>query len=162
MTEYTRSVELISHSPEETLTIGERLGNLLRPGDVVALYGELGTGKTVLVKGIARGMGIQAAVHSPTFTLVHEYRGPVVLYHVDLYRIDEAEVDSLGLDEYIESGGVVAVEWAEKMNLLLPAERVDVHLKKANESARKIVISSRGPRAQTIIEEFTRNAGACL
>ncbi len=162
MDKYIQQVRLTSHSPEETVIIGEQLGRLLIEGDVIALYGDLGTGKTVLAKGIARGVGIQDTVHSPTFTLVHEYMGPLALYHIDLYRIDESEIESLGLDEYMESGGVVVVEWAEKMKVLLPTERIDITLRKTNESTREIVITGQGARVETIIRGLVSNADACV
>jgi len=106
---------IVTHNEEETSAEGERLAARLTAGDVVLLRGELGAGKTALVRGIARGLGAPPdAVSSPTFTLVQEYRGRVVLYHVDLYRLKPVEVADLGLDELMESGGVVAIEWAER------------------------------------------------
>ena len=142
--------------------LGEQLGRLLKPGDVVALYGELGAGKTVLTKGIARGLGVEADVHSPTFTLIHEHPGPVPLYHVDLYRIEgDAEIESIGVEEYLEADGVTVIEWAEKMRSMLPAERLDITLRMTGETAREIVLESDSPRLRSAIEELTRNAGAC-
>ena len=106
---------IVTRNEEETSAEGERLAARLTAGDVVLLRGELGAGKTALVRGIARGLGAPPdAVSSPTFTLVQEYRGRVVLYHVDLYRLKPVEVADLGLDELMESGGVVAIEWAER------------------------------------------------
>ena len=100
---------------EETAAAGERLAASLRAGDVVLLYGELGAGKTAFVRGLARGLGATPDdVSSPTFTLVQEYRGRVTLYHVDLYRVEPAEADDLGLDELVIGNGIVAIEWAER------------------------------------------------
>ena len=100
---------------EETAAVGERLAGSLHAGDVVLLYGELGAGKTAFVRGLAGGIGARPEnVSSPTFTLIQEYRGRLTLYHVDLYRLEPAEVDDLGLDELVVGDGVVAVEWAER------------------------------------------------
>ncbi len=100
---------------EETAAAGERLASRLRAGDVVLLYGELGAGKTAFVRGLARGLGAAPEdVSSPTFTLVQEYHGRVTLYHVDLYRLEPAEVEDLGLDELVIGDGIVAIEWAER------------------------------------------------
>jgi tRNA threonylcarbamoyladenosine biosynthesis protein TsaE len=160
MTECVKKVSLVSRSPEDTVQIGRHLGTLLRPGSVVALYGDLGAGKTVLVKGIADGLGLKATIHSPTFTLIHEHPGPVPLYHVDLYRIDEADVDSLGLDEYLESEGVVVIEWAEKIKALLPTDRLDIELRFVDESSREIIVSTSSNSSFPIMEEISRSAYA--
>ena len=114
---------IISHSPAETFAAGQRLAGSLRAGDVLALCGDLGAGKTQLVKGIAAGLGTPAEVTSPTFTLIHEYEGGrLPLYHIDLYRLEtEAEALSTGLEDYFESAGVTAIEWADKFSELLPA-----------------------------------------
>ena len=106
---------IVTGNEEATSAEGERLAARLAAGDVVLLRGELGAGKTAFVRGIARGLGASPdAVSSPTFTLVQEYRGRVALYHVDLYRLKPGEVADLGLDELMESGGVLAIEWAER------------------------------------------------
>ena len=107
---------LVTSTEEETSAAGERLAASLKPGDVVLLYGELGAGKTAFVRGLARGLGADPDdVSSPTFTLVQEYAGrAATLYHVDLYRLEPAEVDDLGLDELVSGDGIVAIEWAER------------------------------------------------
>lgn len=110
---------------EDTAAFGLALGKLLRPGDVVALVGDLGAGKTTLTQALARGMRIASAVTSPTFTLIQEYRGPTPLFHIDPYRLERPEdVGDLGFDEYFERGGVVVIEWADKIAALLPEERL--------------------------------------
>ena len=113
----------ISRSVDETVAIGRRLGEAARIGDVFALVGDLGAGKTQLVKGIAVGVGAAADVTSPTFTLIHEYvGGRTPLYHFDFYRIESAqEAAHLGLDEYFFGDGVCVVEWADRFAELLPA-----------------------------------------
>lgn len=130
----------ISSSEEETTAIGERVGGSLKAGDVVLLYGDLGAGKTAFTRGLARGLGASAdEVTSPTFTLVQEYRGRLTLYHVDLYRLEESEVDDLGLEELILGDGVVAIEWAERWRGR-PDGVIEVRLEHAGEDQRRITI----------------------
>jgi len=106
---------------EETLALGRELAAALRPGDVIALSGMLGAGKTTLVKGIAQGLDVTEPVTSPTFTLIQEYEGRLPLYHVDLYRIKEAEeLEDLGLEEYFYARGVTLIEWPAKAAAFLP------------------------------------------
>ena len=107
----------ISHSPAETESLGERWGRAAQPGLVIGLSGDLGAGKTQLVKGIARGLGIPARVHSPTFTLVNEYGGGRLrLFHLDLYRLEtHRQMVSAGLEEFLQPDGVTVIEWAERL-----------------------------------------------
>jgi len=107
----------ISHSPAETESLGEAWGHTAQRGWVIALSGELGAGKTQLVKGLARGLGIATVVHSPTFTLVNEYSGGRLrLFHLDLFRLETHEqISSAGLEEFLPSDGVVVIEWAERL-----------------------------------------------
>ena len=109
--------ELISHSPAETEALGERWGREAQRGLVIALSGALGVGKTQLVKGLARGLGATARVHSPTFTLVNEYGGGrLTLFHLDLYRLETREqILSAGVEEYLQPDGVAVIEWAERL-----------------------------------------------
>ncbi len=119
-------VSIISHSPEETFHSGRREAAHLHAGDVLALAGELGAGKTQWVKGLAAGLGSDAPVTSPTFTLVHEYGGGrLPLYHVDCYRLERPEeLVAIGLDDYLDEAGVLVIEWADKFpNLVPPAAR---------------------------------------
>ena len=106
----------ISHSPEETASLGEKWGSAAQRGLVIGLTGGLGAGKTQLVKGIARGLGVASRVHSPTFTLVNEYGGGRLrLFHLDLYRLDsQAQILGAGLEEYLQPDGVTVIEWAER------------------------------------------------
>lgn len=117
----------MSRSEEETRGIGRRIGGCLQRGDLVALVGELGTGKTVLARGIAEGAGARGYIASPTFTLIREYAGNVTLYHVDLYRLDGREVTDLGLEEIVEAG-ITLIEWAEKAMQFVrpPVLRVEI------------------------------------
>ena len=133
--------EAITSSEEETTAIGERLGSTLRAGDVLLLYGDLGAGKTAFTRGLARGLGASAdEVTSPTFTLVQEYPGRLTLFHVDLYRLEEREVDDLGLEELILGDGVVAIEWAERWRGR-PDDVIEVRFEHAGEDRRRVTIS---------------------
>lgn len=135
----------ISETVEATIAIGRDIGRKARPGDAIALVGELGAGKTQLVKGIAAGIGAPNDVTSPTFTLIHEYTGGrVPVYHFDFYRIETTEEAArLGLDEYFYSDGICVVEWADRFPALLP------------EHARWISITT-GKEGTRIVEERTR------
>ena len=151
------SAAFLSDSPEATAALGAALGERLGPGDVVALEGGLGAGKTVFVKGLAAGLGIDPdTVTSPTFTLVHEYRdtrGKCRLFHVDLYRVDRPEgLEGLGWDEVMGRRGVAVVEWADRAGAWLPAERLDIHLAVVGERARRIVVAARGERPRAHLE----------
>ncbi len=149
---------LRSRTPEETRAIGEALGRaLLRAGPagaVVALEGPLGAGKTCLVQGLARGLGVSGYVRSPTFVLIHEYRGPVPLYHVDLYRLAPADLDGLGLEELLDGPGVTAIEWAEHAEGVLPAEHLRVQLAFGEgDDDRLVGLEARGDRYRRIAED---------
>ena len=132
---------VVTESEEQTAEAGERLAGTLRPGDVVLLFGDLGAGKTAFVRGLARGLGASGdEVSSPTFTLVQEYAGRIQLFHVDLYRLEPAEVDDLGLDELVAGEGVVAIEWAERWQGR-PDDVVEVGIEDLGEDTRRISIS---------------------
>lgn len=130
-----------SGSESDTEAIARTLADALVPGDVVLLTGDLGAGKTAFVRGLASGLGIDPAdVSSPTFTLIQEYRGGrLVLSHIDLYRLSPREVDDLGLDELVESGGVVAVEWPERWTAP-PAGAIRVSIVATGDTARTLAI----------------------
>ena len=135
----------------ETFELGRTLSHRLRPGDVVALYGELGTGKTELVKGICSGLRVQGHIASPSFILINEYPFRYgdensKVYHIDLYRLNSiSELFGLGLDEYISGAGICLIEWAERAKSLLPAMRYDVSLELGNEeNTRMITIAEVG------------------
>jgi tRNA threonylcarbamoyladenosine biosynthesis protein TsaE len=135
--------------PEETLLVAEHLGRLLEPGDVIALIGELGSGKTLFAQGLGRGLEVPGsfAVTSPTFTLVNEYPGRLQFYHLDLYRISgPAQCGDLGLDELLYGQGAAAIEWAERLGAELPEERLEVHLTFIGESGRRLQFQAFGGR----------------
>jgi len=118
---------IISNSPEQTRAIAGRLLNELHPGSVLSLHGELGSGKTCFVQGLAESLGVKQAVTSPTYTLINEYSGRLPLYHIDLYRLRSAEdALALGMDEYLESDGITAIEWGERAEELLPDSVIHV------------------------------------
>jgi tRNA threonylcarbamoyladenosine biosynthesis protein TsaE len=139
-------LRMVTRSAGETQALGRALMELLPDGALVALYGDLGTGKTCLVRGMAEAAGTAARVTSPTFTLVHEYRGGRTLYHLDLYRITApGQVLHLGYEDLFEPAeGVCVVEWAERADALLPPRRVDIRLTHENGDTRRIEIENRG------------------
>jgi tRNA threonylcarbamoyladenosine biosynthesis protein TsaE len=132
-----------THSPEETQEIGVEIGRQLNPGDVVALIGDLGVGKTCLTQGIARGAGVyqDQTVNSPSYILVNEYEGKIPVYHIDLYRLQRLEdIVALGLEEYLEGDGICVIEWADRMGELLPEDCIQVKITGEDEFTREIEV----------------------
>lgn len=120
-----------THSFGETVDLGRKFGSLLKPGDVVCLSGDLGTGKTAFTNGIAKELGIDSHITSPTFTLVNEYQGKYPLYHFDVYRIaDTEEMFDIGFEEYLNGEGITIIEWGELIWPVLPADIIKVNIKK--------------------------------
>lgn len=150
MDTHRSSLVLISRSPEETRRIGWHLGAGLRRGDCVALQGELGAGKTCLTQGIAGGLGVPDCyvVASPTFTLINEYPGKeAALFHLDVYRLTgDADLEEIGYREYLARGGVLVIEWAEKIPGSIPDRALWVTLSYLDENSRKIVMSDTADR----------------
>jgi len=136
----------ISRSIDETVALGAQLAKKLRRGDIVALIGDLGAGKTVFTKGIAKGLGVRNVryVNSPTFVIIKEHKGKIPLYHLDLYRLDHSSViDAENFEEYFYGDGVTVIEWADKIRRLLPKKYIEVRLSVAGELKRKITIRKR-------------------
>lgn len=134
-----------SNCEADTIRAGRELAALLRPGDVVALYGELGAGKTAFIRGVAQGLGIDARVSSPTFTIVNEYPGAVPLFHFDMYRLASSEeLFEIGWEDYLLRGGVCCVEWSENVSDAIPPEALRVEIVKTGEERREILISGEG------------------
>lgn len=136
-------MKTISDSIGQTMRIGSRIAKSLKAGDVVALIGELGSGKTVLTKGIAKGLGVKDVryVNSPTFVIIKEYTGRVPLYHFDLYRLDKTTcLDAVSYDEYFYDDGVTVVEWADKIRKILPKKHLEIKLSALGENRRVIEI----------------------
>ena len=160
------TVELHSASPEQTWSLGERLGALLQAGDLILLHGSLGAGKTAFTQGIGRGLGVAEVVNSPTFTLMKEYMGRLPLYHFDLYRLDDpAEVETLGFEQYFEGDGVCVVEWAERGETQdgatpWPANYLRVVLVTTGEESRLLRCSAHGTRGHDLLAVFAEAAAS--
>lgn len=151
-------VVVLTQSVTETLQLGKRMGRLLRSGEVVALTGELGSGKTHFIKGLAAGIGVERPdyITSPSFTLIHEYIGRIPFYHIDLFRLAaEEEAEELGLEDYLGRKGVTAVEWADRIPTLLPKELLWINLRYLGPSIRSIQIVGEGPRYEALLKEFS-------
>lgn len=139
---------IITSGPEQTEHLGEALGSLLEPGDLICLYGDLGSGKTHFSFGIAMGLEVREQyITSPTFTLVNIYQGRMPFYHIDLYRLKgPSELENVGLDEYVDSDGATVIEWAERADDELPEERLSVYFSHVNERSREIGFLAEGER----------------
>ncbi|UCD66280.1 MAG: tRNA (adenosine(37)-N6)-threonylcarbamoyltransferase complex ATPase subunit type 1 TsaE [Deltaproteobacteria bacterium] len=134
-------------SLEQTETFGKVLGKVAEPGDVITLEGPLGAGKTALTQAIARGLGVDPHIYvtSPTFSLLHEYQGRIPLYHMDLYRLSGVdEIESLGFAEYFYSNGLTVIEWPERLENLMPTERLHIELAISGEAARTANLTAHG------------------
>ena len=134
-------MEIVTKSEAETVFEGEKLGRLLTPGAIVALYGELGAGKTAFTRGLGAGLEIDMCVTSPTFTIVNEYPGKIPLFHFDMYRLDcENELFDVGWDDYLERGGVCAVEWSEKVSDVFLQDAIIVKIENLGGNLRRLEI----------------------
>ena len=152
---------LTTRSADETRALAARLGRLLRAGDVLCLVGDLGAGKTTFTQGLALGLDLPPGepVHSPTFTLVAEHPGGrLPLYHFDVYRLpDPSGLVALAFDEYLEAGGVVVIEWADRIAVALPPDRLEIALDSDDDpDARRITLTPHGARAEEITECWLR------
>ena len=180
------TLDIISHSSAQTQRLGMRLGELLRGGELLLLEGSLGTGKTTFTQGLARGIGITEVISSPTFTLLKEYPGQPgptaqseqaqvtiqhqqqerhragpALYHFDLYRLDDPEeILALGFEDYFFGNGVCVVEWADKAELLWPAEHLRLRMKIMSETKRGLLFTATGLRYCELLQQFQKNTYA--
>lgn len=145
--------EWISHGEEETEQFAVLLASRLVSGDVIALEGDLGAGKTAFTKGLAKGLGITRNVNSPTFTIIKEYQGHLPLYHMDVYRLSESEED-LGFDEYFEGDGVTVVEWAHLIKEQLPEDLLVIHIFCLDDNHRRFVFEAHGHRYVELCKEI--------
>ncbi|MFV9505308.1 MAG: tRNA (adenosine(37)-N6)-threonylcarbamoyltransferase complex ATPase subunit type 1 TsaE [Oscillochloridaceae bacterium umkhey_bin13] len=162
-TKAANQLDFISHSPAQTERIGMRLGEQLRPGDLLLLLGTFGVGKTQLVRGIARGLGSADLVTSPSFVLINQYQAGATLrampiYHVDLYRLaTTAELPTLGLDELWEGDGVCLIEWPERAQHLFPADHLAIYLQHLSETKRRFRFVPAGSRYTEMVNTFREN-----
>jgi tRNA threonylcarbamoyladenosine biosynthesis protein TsaE len=151
-------IALISKSDQETKNIAFKLAKYLKAQDFIALCGDLGSGKTTFVKGIARGLNIkETEIVSPSFMLIRQYKGKLPLYHFDLYRLDYLEqVEFLGYEEYFYGDGVCCMEWANKVEELLPVEYLEINIKFLSDFKRKITFKSTSDRYNNIINKIKK------
>ncbi|MFA5099898.1 MAG: tRNA (adenosine(37)-N6)-threonylcarbamoyltransferase complex ATPase subunit type 1 TsaE [Candidatus Omnitrophota bacterium] len=155
-------MHIISASVQETLRFGKRIAHNLRKGDIVCLYGDLGSGKTVLTKGIAQGLGIDKSdVVSPTFVLMRRYEGRLPVFHFDLYRLGDAgEIFDLGYEEYLFDNGVAIIEWADRLGKLTPDAYLNVRLDVVGEERRKITVTASGGRYKGVLHNVNEDTRA--
>jgi tRNA threonylcarbamoyladenosine biosynthesis protein TsaE len=155
-------LDLVSHSPEETRDIGARLGKLAEAGDIFLLIGELGTGKTCLTQGIARGLDIKDDALSPSFVIMRELYGRLPLYHIDLFRLERLEeIEELGLDDYLYGSGVCVVEWAERGLPLLTPEHLLIELSFRDDTQRNLNLKPSGEHYRELLTELSTSSRIC-
>ena len=151
-----KAINVLSKSTDQTLELGEKLAKHLRKGDIVCLEGDLGSGKTTLIKGIAKGLHIAPEkVNSPTFVLMNAYHGRLPLYHFDLYRLEAVhEISSIGYEEFLYGDGVAVIEWAERLGQLTPKEYLRIELAHKGENQRLIKIFPAGTRYSQLVDSL--------
>jgi ATPase, YjeE family len=142
---------ITTNSEIETIELAQNFESEKFPNMIICLTGELGSGKTMFVKGIANALGITDPITSPTFNIIKEYEGELCLYHLDVYRLD-GKTDGVGIEEYFSKGGVVVIEWAESIADILPEERLDIRIKVVGENKRVFVITPRGQNYEELCE----------
>jgi tRNA threonylcarbamoyladenosine biosynthesis protein TsaE len=146
-------IKYYSHSEEETILFGEKIGELVEGGQIILLSGDLGVGKTILVQGIGAGLEVDEDITSPTYNLINEYEGQLSLYHMDLYRLEEEEeLYDLGFEEYIESDGVVVIEWPDIAYDLLPPDFIYIKFELIDNDVRKILLEAEGEKGIKLLE----------
>lgn len=133
----------VTHSAEETIQLGKKIGSLLQPGAIIAMEGNLAAGKTTITKGIAKSLGIEETITSPTFTLISEYAGKMPLYHMDVYRLDSCEdFINLGVEDLMYGNGVSIIEWSERVREELPKSTITLHLEIREDGGRDITLEN--------------------
>ena len=163
-----REIVTITCSANDTCSLGGSVGAILRAGDLICLFGELGAGKTTFIQGVAEGLGVCDPVTSPSFTILHEHQagppeaGKPRFCHLDLYRLGEGDLDEIGLEELLDSEAVVAVEWAERLPAALRSDAlvVVIAFDQADEEARHIRLRASGPRGKRILEALSEEKRA--
>ncbi len=153
-------LEIYSKGVEQTKQFGIALGQIAMPGDVLCVYGNLGTGKTALAQGVAQGLQVDDKVTSPTFILVQEYEGRLPFFHFDVYRLEGClDFEMLGFEEYFTAEGVVLIEWADYIKQSLPVERLDIYISRQGETCRLLKLKPIGQRYQALVEELNQVEG---
>ncbi len=151
-------MDVVSRSAEQTQRMGILLGSLLRPGDVICLIGDMGAGKTVFTSGLGIGWGSTTPITSPTFNLVHRHRrkaDKTLLYHLDCYRLNSVqESDGIGLDDMLDGRSIVVLEWAERVESVLPKEYLWIEIRVREEVRRNLIIEAVGTRYEQLMEQF--------
>ncbi len=156
----SRQLQIATHSPGETRNLGKTIGAWIKHPLVIAMTGDLGSGKTAFVQGLARGLGVPAEYYitSPTFTLINEYPGRLPLFHIDLYRLDGiGDLEDIGLDELLYDQAVLAIEWAEKMTDNLPSEHLAMRFEIADDESRIISLIASGHNVDNLIKALERS-----
>jgi len=148
-------MEIVSTAPEQSFSFGRQLGQLLQEGSVLCLIGDLGAGKTLLVQGIAQGLGLNEEITSPTFTVMNVYEGTIPVYHFDLYRLESPEqLVDIGFDEYTNAGGIAIIEWPDKFPGFMPDSYLRIELIKTGDNDRLIKVSPQGAHHYLLYEEL--------
>ena len=151
-------MEVLSKSPLETKELGKALGNLLNPGNILALIGDLGSGKTTFVQGISQALHITIPVNSPSFLIIKEYKGKHRMLHIDVYRlkIPERELENIGFEEYLNSDFIIVIEWADKIRGLLPKERMEIIFEHVDFNERLIKFKPYGEKYENLLLELKK------
>jgi len=145
-------MRITSKSVKHTLSLGHKISRLLKKGDIICLFGELGAGKTVLVKGIAQGLDISISeVISPSFTIARQYEGKLSLCHLDLYRLRITDILQLGYEDYLYGDGVAVIEWADRLDGYLPQEYLKIRIKMLDDNSRQIDVTAVGEKYKKFI-----------
>ncbi len=155
-----RMLDFISHSDAQTRRLGARLAALLRGGEVICLEGELGTGKTCFAQGIGKGLGVEEPIVSPSFTLIREYAtapSRPKFIHVDLYRLGEDDLPTLGLEDYMSPACVVVIEWADRMGASTPEKRLEVRLRFVDDTKRGLTFVAYGDEHRQLLDAFRQS-----
>ncbi len=148
---------IITKSPEETKKLGKEISKLVKPGDLLAFYGELGAGKTCFIQGISEGLEVKDYVTSPSFTIINEYQGKFPIYHFDVFRVSNIEeIIELGYEEYFYGEGLTVIEWAEKIENLLPKDHLKIEIKFKTNYERKISFIPQGNKFNIFLEDLIR------
>jgi len=151
------NLTIITKSPEETKKLGEEVGKLTKPGDLLAFYGELGAGKTCFIQGISHNLEVKDYVTSPSFTIINEYQGKVPIYHFDLFRLNNVEeISELGYEEYFHGDALTVIEWAGKIEHFLPKEHLKIDIKFKDRYQRTISFIPQGDRFDKFLKELSR------